>query len=64
MGFIREPKEVDFFVEDRPLTKEELRLLKAAIAKNKAAAIARRSGTVRTRARTKGRIKAKTKALR
>lgn len=37
MGFIREPKDVDLFVEDRPLTAAEKRLLKAAVAKNKAA---------------------------
>lgn len=38
MGLLREPKEVDFYVEDRPLTDEEKRLLKDAIAKNKAKA--------------------------
>lgn len=38
MGLLREPKEVDFYVDDRPLTDEEKRLLKAAIIKNKAKA--------------------------
>ena len=38
MELLREPKEVDFYVEDRPLTDDEKRLLKEAIAKNKAKA--------------------------
>ena len=59
MGLIREPKNVDFYVEDRPLTEEEKQLLKAAIAKNKAAAQAKRSRTTRVRAKTKSRPKAK-----
>lgn len=64
MGLIREPKDVDFFVEDRPLTKEELRLLKAAIARNKAAALARKRRPVRTTARAKRTVKPKTKVTR
>jgi hypothetical protein len=50
MALFREPKDVDFYVEDRPLTEEEQRLLKAAIVRNKAKAKrakAKRSSSVR-----------------
>lgn len=36
MGVIREPLHVDFYMDDRTLTPEEKRLLKAAILRNKA----------------------------
>jgi len=38
MGLIREPLYVDFFVDDRPLSAEEKRLVKAAIVRNKSKA--------------------------
>ncbi len=38
MGLIREPLHVDFFVDDRPLSAEEKRLVKAAILRNQAKA--------------------------
>ena len=49
MGLIREPKHVDFYVDDRPLTDEEKRLLKEAIAKNKAAERTRKTRSARMR---------------
>jgi len=49
MGLIKEPKHVDLYVDDRPLTDEEKRLLKEAIAKNKAAERARKTRSARTR---------------
>lgn len=61
MGLIKEPKHIDFHVEDRPLTEEEKRLLQAAIEKNQAAAQAKRSQVVRpkTKAKSKSRVKVK-----
>jgi hypothetical protein len=59
MGLIREPKHVDFYFDDRPLTDEEKRLLKEAIAKNKAAERARKTRSARTRPK-----KSKAKATR
>jgi len=64
MGLIREPKNVDFYVEDRPLTKEEKHLLNAAIAKNKAAASAKRTKTLKSRKKTKSKTGTKTKVSR
>jgi len=66
MGLIREPKDVDFFVEDRPLTTEEKRLLKEAIAKNKATVLAERARKVRAKSKpkTRARVKAKAKVTR
>jgi len=52
MVLFREPKDVDFYVEDRPLTEEEKRLLKAAIARNKAKA--KRAKNKRTGTSRKG----------
>ena len=49
MGLIREPKHVDFYFDDRPLTDEETRLLKEAIAKNNAAERTRNSRSSRMR---------------
>jgi hypothetical protein len=52
MALIREPKDVDFYVEDRSLTEEEKRLLKAAIVRNKAKA--KRARNKRTGTSQKG----------
>lgn len=52
MALIREPKDVDFYVEDRPLSEEEKRLLKAAIVRNKAKA--KRASKKRTGTSQKG----------
>lgn len=62
MGFIREPKDVDLFVEDRPLTAAEKRMLKAAIAKNKAAVSEARPRRAPTKSAVTGRRKIKAKA--
>jgi len=64
MGLIREPKNIDFYVEDRPLTDEEQHLLQAAIAKNKAAAQAKRAKTLKSPTKAKSKTRAKTKASR
>jgi hypothetical protein len=64
MGLIREPKNVDFYVEDRPLTEEEKQLLKAAIAKNKAAVQAKRSRAARPKVRAKSKPRTKAKVTR
>ena len=64
MGLIREPKNVDFYVDDRPLTEEEKRLLKAAIAKNKAASKTKRVRVSRNKVRAKSRPRPRTKVVR